>query len=120
LQRLEAMLRPPKLLSEGMEARGVASVRSRVVNLRDLAPALDDAALYSAIAEEFCLEYDLTPPPLVLPLVDPVRDIDAMPGLADIRREFASWEWTFGQTPPFTVRQTLDLPSAGKTVRGNL
>jgi lipoate-protein ligase A len=90
-----------------MSGKGVASVRSRVVNLRELQPALDEPALLSAIAAEFCAVHGLPPPPPTLPVWDPFADAAQLPGLAEIAADFAGWQWTFGQTPPFTVRHPL-------------
>ncbi len=78
-----------------MQAKGVESVRSRVVNLRELNPAITVDALKAAMKQAFSEVYGL---PLDLP---PVIDEARVKGLS---AHYASDAWLFGQKLPFTFR----------------
>ena len=78
-----------------LEAKGVESVRSRVVNLRELNPALTVDMLKAAMKQAFSEVYGL---PLDLP---PVIDEARVKGLS---AHYASDAWLFGQKLPFTFR----------------
>ena len=78
-----------------MQAKGVESVRSRIVNLRELNPALTVDMLKAAMKQAFSEVYGL---PLDLP---PVIDEARVKGLS---AHYASDAWLFGQKLPFTFR----------------
>ena len=78
-----------------MQAKGVESVRARVVNLRELNPALTVDMLKAAMKQAFSEVYGL---PLDLP---PVIDEARVKGLS---AHYASDAWLFGQKLPFTFR----------------
>ncbi|HHV94125.1 MAG TPA: lipoate--protein ligase [Firmicutes bacterium] len=80
---------------EKMAAKGIDSVRSRVVNLSELRPGLtvDDVRealktafrrIYSAAGEEAVIE-------------------GWNESVRDLYEKYASWEWRFGKTPPFDL-----------------
>ena len=95
LTRLTNYLNPdPKKL----QAKGVASVKSRVVNLSSLVSNISHGLVSDAISEAYQEYYqaEVTPE-----LIDP----DHYAGLPDFREKFdlqSSWDWNFGKTPPFT------------------
>jgi lipoate-protein ligase A len=78
-----------------LEAKGVESVRSRVVNLKELNPAITVDMLKAAMKQAFSEVYGL---PLDLP---PVIDEARVKGLS---AHYASDAWLFGQKLPFTFR----------------
>lgn len=43
-------------------------------------------------------------------LVNPTEDW--FPGLNDVRKEYASWDWRFGKSPKFSVVKSVQLKSA--------
>lgn len=92
MEKLSRYLNPSKAK---LQAKGVDSVRSRVVNLKELYPALTIGALKKALAEAFCAVYGL---PLEF-LREEELDTAAIEALADRNR---SWEWNFGRKLPFT------------------
>lgn len=89
----EAMKRYLSPSKAKLEAKGVESVRSRVVNLRELNPALTVDMLKAAMKQAFSEVYGL---PLDLP---PVIDEARVKGLS---AHYASDAWLFGQKLPFT------------------
>ena len=92
LETLGKYLTPPRAK---LERKGVASVRSRVCNLREFCPNLTVERMESALLNAFEKEYSLT-----AQAVDPAA-LDAQK-LAQYRDEFASWNWLYGRMRPFT------------------
>lgn len=91
-QRMGRYLNPSKAK---LQSKGVDSVRSRVVNLRELNPDLTIPGLKAAMAEAFSKVYGLKAEPLPEEALDRSR-IDFL------RQRNASWEWRYGQKIPFT------------------
>lgn len=92
--KLGRYLSPPKAK---LEAKGVTSVRSRVVNLKELNPALTINIMKANMADAFCKVYGLDAQPLTL------TDTD----LAEISKtaeEYRSWEYLFGTPLPFSFQ----------------
>jgi hypothetical protein len=85
-----------------------------VANLHEIAPPFDDSVLLQAIADEFTELHQL---PAVSAL-EPLEPLDTgkFPGLTETVAQFESWEWTFGQTPPFSVTESLSLTGHGTAV----
>ena len=91
-ERLGRYLSPPKAK---LEAKGVTSVRSRVVNLKELAPALTVDALKGYMSDAFCQVYSMGAAPIVL------EDTD-MATIRQLSAQYCSWEYLFGTPLPFT------------------
>ncbi len=80
-----------------LESKGVASVRSRVVNLKSLLPSLSIEQLKNALLEAFGEVYGVEPQPLDEALFDQAR-------LAELTAQYASWQWNYGAKIAFTHR----------------
>ena len=78
-----------------LEAKGVKSVRSRVVNLADLRPDLTLDSLRRALIRSFSSVYGLP----VAPLSE--SDLDQT-ALAESKARFSDPQWIYGDTPPLT------------------
>ena len=95
LTRLANYLKPdPKKL----QAKGVASVQSRVVNLSTLLPEITHQTVSDALSRAYRDYYQVEARP---EFISPQHFSD----LPDFREKFAlqsSWDWNFGKTPPFT------------------
>lgn len=76
-----------------LQAKGVDSVRSRVVNLKEIAPKLTVERMKNAMAAAFSKVYGLQAEPLPVEFLDADR-IDAL------RLRNASWEWNYGKAFP--------------------
>lgn len=87
-----------------LEAKGVESVRSRVVNLKELNPAITVDMLKAAMKQAFREVYDLPlcPPPVL----DEAR-------IEELAAHYASDAWLFGQKLPFTLRCEQRFPWGG-------
>ena len=80
-----------------LEAKGVPSVRSRVVNLVELCPQITIDGLKRALVTAFEAVYGLKSTPRIFTEADEQR-------VAELREQYASWTWRFGQRLPFTCR----------------
>lgn len=79
-----------------LQSKGVESVRSRVVNLKDLAPGMTIETLQNALIEAFGEVYGGMPE--ILPEVRlKQKEVDFY------EEKYASWEWRLGRRLPFTV-----------------
>ncbi len=90
--KLGRYLSPPKAK---LEAKGVASVRSRVVNLKELAPTLTIDILKGYMESAFSQVYGIEATPLVLEESD-------MTTIRQLGAEYGTWEYLFGTPLPFT------------------
>lgn len=79
-----------------LASKGVDSVRSRVVNLRELNPSITVEAARAAMKEAFSAVYGLTPVPLPPERVDQSR-------LEALTEQFSAWGWRFGRKLAFTA-----------------
>jgi lipoate-protein ligase A len=91
MDRLGRYLTPSKAK---LRAKGVESVRARVVNLRELSPELSVAALRQALCRAFGEVYGLD----VERIGEDALDAERVEAL---RARNESWEWSYGQRLPF-------------------
>lgn len=89
LDRLSGYLSPSKLK---LAAKGISSVRSRVMNLSEAAQVSADR-MRELISAEFIKEFG----PAEELILDPENDAE----LARLIEKQRSWEWRFGSTPVF-------------------
>jgi len=80
-----------------LEAKGVESVKSRVINLKDLNPELTIQKVVDAVSDAFEKEYGKANE---LIMVSESTSIESIKERFD---HYASWEWRFGKTPNFDV-----------------
>ena len=92
MDKLSRYLTPSKAK---LEAKGVSSVRSRVVNLKDLSPALNCDAMKKLMAQAFCAVYGLTSAEFTF-------SDTAQAKIAEDARKLQSWDWLYGPKLPFT------------------
>ena len=94
MERLGRYLSPPKAK---LTSKGVASVRSRVVNLKTLSPALTCQVMRSHMVTAFKEVYGSTPQALSL-------SADDEQAVLALRERYASQEWLFGKPMPFSCQ----------------
>ena len=92
--KLGRYLSPPKAK---LEAKGVASVRSRVVNLRELCPSLTCDGMRKLMVQAFEKVYGL--PASVMHL-----SLDAMAEIEQTEQLYGSWEHLYGSALAFTFQ----------------
>ena len=98
LERLTKALAVP---GSKMDAAGIASVRSRVANLREYLPQFDSLDGLQAELERILADGD---PQLFL-----TPEQEAVVGEIS-RTKFSTWEWNFGESPKAGFRNAAKLP----------
>ena len=101
-----------------LQSKGVPSVRSRVINLRELCPELTIPRMKEALTEAFSQVYQLPAEHLSLADLDE-KEINVL------EERYRSWEWVYGRPLAFTFQCagkypwgeiTIQLASDGGTV----
>ena len=100
MDKLGRYLNPSKAK---LQAKGVDSVRSRVVNLTELNPQITIASMKDAMTRAFVKVYDR---PMTV-ITD--KDFDHA-AIEALRQRNASWEWNYGQKLPFTAELEARFP----------
>lgn len=100
MERLGRYLSPSKAK---LQAKGVDSVRSRVVNLGDETPRITIESLKAALKASFSRIYGKTET-MALP-----SETELMP----LIQRYRSWEWIYGQKLPFTLELEGRFPWGG-------
>lgn len=98
--KLGRYLSPPKAK---LEAKGVASVRSRVVNLKELSPTLTIDSMKEHMKTAFCEIYGSDAASVSLNDED-LATIDRL------REEYCAWDYLFGAPLPFSVECEEHFP----------
>jgi len=91
-EKLGRYLSPPKAK---LQAKGVASVRSRVVNLKELSPALTIDGMRAYMTQAFQDVYGLTPSEFI-------PDADEQAEIRRLKEVYGSWEYLYGAPLAFT------------------
>ena len=92
MDKLQRYLSPSKAK---LESKGVASVRSRVVNLRELAPELTVETMARYMENAFAQVYGCPVTPVTLTAEDEAA-------ICQLAREYGSWDYLYGTTLPFS------------------
>lgn len=95
----EQMQRYLRVSSAKLRRNGVDSVRSRVVNLKDLNPAITVRSMEEALREASEAIYSCPAEDL------PAQRLDSA-AMDEEARRFSSWEWKYGRKIPFTSELT--------------
>lgn len=93
-----------------LQARGVPSVRSRVINLKDLCPGLTIQRMKEALANAFSQIYQLPVKRLPPSHLDP-KTISAL------EEHCRSWEWVYGRRLSFTFQCAGKYPWGEVTIQ---
>lgn len=88
--------------SKKLQAKGIKSVKSRVMNLQDIAPQIDHDALCQALTEEYFAHYGRR---CEVELLDDEALLQRE-SLAQYYEKLKSWEWVYGKTPSFAHLMT--------------
>lgn len=92
IDKLNRYLSPPKAK---LESKGITSVRSRVVNLKDLSPSLTCQEMQKHMIQAFQDIYGSHAAPLSLTAED-------MQAVLNLKKRYSSQDWLFGKPMPFT------------------
>lgn len=97
LNKLPHYLNPNK---KKLEAKGVQSVRSRVINLVELNSNLNHELICAAIETEFLNNYSGRVEKIILD----TSNLEKIPSLMNYYNKLRQWDWLYGQTLEFTHR----------------
>lgn len=100
IDKLSRYLTPSKAK---LEAKGVASVRSRVANLRQFCPVLTCDQLKKHMADAFAQVYGIRPEPLTL-------SDEAVQAIEGSAAQLQSWQWLYGPRLPFSFQCEQRFP----------
>ena len=103
MDKLSRYLTPSKAK---LDAKGVASVRSRVANLQGFYPGLTCQQLSGLMEDAFSQVYGLTPELIFL-------SDDALQSIQAYAAELQSWQWLYGPRLPFSFRCEARFPWGG-------
>jgi lipoate-protein ligase A len=90
-----------------MTAKGVSSVQSRVINLRELVPTLTIEAMKAALSHAFTEEYGAS---------IEQHSLDEFMGRAEynaLYEKYGSWEFRLGKSPQFDISYETRFPWGG-------
>lgn len=110
MDRLSRYLNPSKAK---LRSKGVDSVRSRVVNLKEIRPDLTLEMLKEALYRSFGEVYGLQPERLTEQALD-------MEKIREITLRNRSWEWNFGAKIPFSCEFEDRFPWGGVQIQLNV
>ncbi len=88
-----------------MKSKGVTSVKSRVVNLKELSDQVTIDAFKQELRKAFCAEYGGS--------CDELKPADVTADLSVLYDKYASWQWRYGRTPNFDVELTTRFDWGG-------
>ncbi|MFP4662550.1 MAG: lipoate--protein ligase [Halanaerobiales bacterium] len=89
---------------EKIQSKGIESVRSRVINLKELNPELSIAGMKKALKESFVDKYHSIHSEEMSDLGTKVVDTSQMNELSELYEKYSSWEWRYGNSPEFDIR----------------
>ena len=93
-----------------LQSKGVDSVISRVINLKQLAPTIDHDNFCASLEHEFIRKYEggggINKRTL------PAADLEKIPKIKEIFDESSDWQWRFGETPNFSNSLETKFPWA--------
>jgi lipoate-protein ligase A len=106
LNKLSSYLTPD---SKKLKAKGIKSVKSRVMNLTDLVTDIHHQSFCQALTEEFFRFHGSR---CDVEQLDS-RALEQIETLADYYRKLKSWDWVYGKTPHFQHSMQERFPWGG-------
>ena len=92
----EKMTRYLQVAKEKIQSKGIESIRSRVVNLKELQPNITIEDVKESIVDSFKQYYGSNTRTLSMNNIDRRK-------VEELYRKYASWEWRYGETPRFNI-----------------
>ncbi|MBR5786511.1 MAG: lipoate--protein ligase, partial [Clostridia bacterium] len=100
----EKMARYLQVSPAKMKAKGVNSVRSRVINLKELNKDITPDSAKTALKDAFRAEYG------TLTIEIEYSEETAPYEVAELYQKYASWQWRMGETPEFDMSYETKFP----------
>ncbi|GHV54466.1 lipoate--protein ligase [Spirochaetia bacterium] len=96
--------------ADKIKAKGVESVRKRIINLTECSPGLTIPVLKKLLTAAFGEVYGLKSEPLDPQSIDPAR-------LSALENKFKDPNWKYGKNPPFRFESSGRFPWGGVEIR---
>jgi lipoate-protein ligase A len=96
---IEPLLEYLAVSKEKIESKGIESVRSRVINLKDINPELNLDSIKKELELSFVKIYGNGNTAKDIIKVRPSQ----MKELAELYKKYSSWDWRYGMTPDFDI-----------------
>ncbi|MFS1663728.1 lipoate--protein ligase [Streptococcus sp. zg-JUN1979] len=103
-----------KVSKDKIESKGVKSVRARVTNIL---PHLKEAITVEGFSDAILHQMKETYPDMT-EYVLTREDKEAIQKLCD--EQFATWDWTYGQAPEYTIERSVRYPAGKITTYANV
>jgi lipoate-protein ligase A len=110
LNILKEALKPPNIT---VETKSVKSIPSVVANIKDF---LEQKYNISTFKNELINQIFSDIPYKEYSLTE--NDIENIEKLA--KEKFSTWDWIYGESPPFTIRNSIQLPSGNITFKAEV
>ena len=82
---------------EKIQSKGIDSVKSRVVNLKELNSDIDISSLKKALVESFKKIYNLNAEEFI-------AEEEKFNEIKELYKKYSSWQWIYGETPIFNIK----------------
>ncbi|WP_032122954.1 lipoate--protein ligase [Clostridium amazonitimonense] len=82
---------------EKIQSKGIDSVKSRVVNLKELNSDIDISSLKKALVESFKKIYSLNAGEFI-------AEEEKFNEIKELYKKYSSWQWIYGETPIFHIK----------------
>lgn len=107
---LDKLTRYLQVSSDKIRSKGIESVRSRVVNLREYAPQLTIERMKESLIASFSHIYGASPQALSF------EDVAGLENVRQLYQKYSSWGWRYGESPEFDVEWETRLSWGGITL----
>lgn len=96
---IESLVEYLQVSEEKIKSKGIKSVRSRVVNLKELKKDLKLDSIKEEVEKTFKEIYQASAQKIEKTEVKPSK----MEDLAELYKKYSSWDWRYGKTPDFDI-----------------
>jgi len=94
-----------------LQSKGISSVASRVINLKEINRTLDHDVVCSAIEKRFLEHYNM--PPQEPELLSHESELLRGPDFLELHEKIVDWNWRFGSTPDFSHNMETRIEGVG-------
>ncbi|CAG8455582.1 22783_t:CDS:2 [Dentiscutata erythropus] len=90
-------------IKKNLVSKGVESVLSPVTKLRNYSLTVNHESFCNAVLQEFSVHYRDATNSYIQPIIVNEELLSKIPKTLEYHDELKSWNWTFGQTPDFSI-----------------
>lgn len=92
----ENMLKYLQVSKEKIDSKGIESVKSRVINLKELNPDISIDQMKKKLEESFVNLYQVDP---IQETISPHQNEE----IEKLQKKYSSWDWRYGKAPDFDI-----------------